>query len=110
MKLATLVATAFLALLVAQNANGLFLTSLALLPISTITSIGGLAGLKLTIAMKLLDMLGWFKVIRYEKGLQAGIESNKLPDRVVLHAEAKDIFPGPTISFQVAPVPYLIGG
>ncbi|XP_075725653.1 uncharacterized protein LOC142767576 [Rhipicephalus microplus] len=110
MKLATLVATAFLALLVAQNANGLFLTSLALLPISTITSIGGLAGLKLAIAMKLLDMLGWFKVIRYEKGLQAGIESNKLPDRVVLHAEAKDIFPGPTISFPVAPVPYLIGG
>ncbi|KAL1468269.1 hypothetical protein MTO96_041597 [Rhipicephalus appendiculatus] len=64
MKLSTLVATAFLALLVAQTTNGLFLTSLALLPISAITSIGGIAGIKLAIAMKLLDMLGWFKTRR----------------------------------------------
>ncbi|XP_075725655.1 uncharacterized protein LOC142767578 [Rhipicephalus microplus] len=110
MRLPTLVATTFLALLVAKTANGLFMTSLALLPISAITSIGGLAGLKLAIAMKLLDMLGWFKVGRYGVGIRAGIESNKLPDRVVLRAEPKDIFPGPTVSLPAAAVPHLIEG
>ncbi|KAL3252698.1 hypothetical protein MRX96_054846 [Rhipicephalus microplus] len=110
MRLPTLVATAFLALLVAKTANGLFMTSLVLLPISAITSIGGLAGLKLAIAMKLLDMLGWFKVGRYGVGIRAGIESNKLPDRVLLRAEPKDTFPSPTVSVPVAAVPYFIEG
>ena len=78
MRLSTLVAAVFLALLVAQTTDGLFLTSLAMLPISAITSIGGIAGLKLPMAMKILDMLGWFKVSRYGVGLRAGIESSKL--------------------------------
>ncbi|KAL3226856.1 hypothetical protein MRX96_048903 [Rhipicephalus microplus] len=110
MKLSTLVATAFLAFLVVQSANGMFLTSFALLPISAITSIGGIAGVKLAIAMKLLDRLGWFKVSRYGVGLRAGIESNKLPDRVVPRPDPKGFFSGPTISVPIAALPYLIGG
>ncbi|KAH7942736.1 uncharacterized protein LOC119399581 [Rhipicephalus sanguineus] len=109
MRLSTLVAAAFLALLVAQTTDG-FLTSLALLPISAITSIGGIAGLKLAMAMKILDMLGWFKVSRYGIGLRAGIESSKLPDRVVPRPKPQGIFSGPTISVPIAALPYFVGG
>ncbi|KAH6943809.1 hypothetical protein HPB50_027492 [Hyalomma asiaticum] len=110
MRLSSLVAVAFLALVVAHTAEGLFLTSLALLPLSAIASVGGIAGLKLALAMKVLDMLGWFSVSRYGVGLRAGIESSKLPDRVVPRPKPQGFFSGPTISIPIAAVPYFLGG
>lgn len=110
MKPSTLLTAAILALYVSGGADALFLTSLALLPITAITSLGGIAGLKLAIAMKILGMLGWWNVSRYGVGLRADIESNKLPDRLVPLPKPKSIFSGPTISVPIAALPYFIGG
>ncbi|KAH7981236.1 hypothetical protein HPB49_022486 [Dermacentor silvarum] len=63
--------TVFAAILVVgllQTTDSLFLSSLTLLPISAIVSLGGIGGLKLAIAMKILGMLGWWDVSRGTKG------------------------------------------
>ncbi|XP_077514399.1 uncharacterized protein LOC144125150 [Amblyomma americanum] len=101
---------AILVLTLPQEADSLFLSSLALLPVSAIVSLGGFVGLKLAIAMKILGMLGWFDVSRYGVGLRASIDDDKLPDRVVPLPKPRNIFPGPTISVPVAMLPYFIGG
>ncbi|XP_065287360.2 uncharacterized protein [Dermacentor albipictus] len=110
MKLSTLLTAAVLGLYVTGAADALFLTSLALLPITAITSLGGIAGLKLALAMTILGMLGWWNVSRYGVGLRAGIESSKLPDGLVPLPKPKSIFSGPTISIPIAALPYFLGG
>ncbi|KAL1428881.1 hypothetical protein MTO96_016636 [Rhipicephalus appendiculatus] len=92
------------------SADSLFLSSLALLPISAIVSLGGVGGLKLAIAMKILGMLGWWDVSRYGVGLRASVESNKLPERVVPLPKPQIVFSGPTIPVPIALLPHIIGG
>ncbi|KAH7981584.1 hypothetical protein HPB52_000014 [Rhipicephalus sanguineus] len=112
MKLSS-VSTAVVAILVIgvlPSADSMFLSSLALLPISAIVSLGGVGGLKLAIAMKILGMLGWWDVSRYGVGLRASVESNKLPERVVPLPKPQSVFSGPTIPVPIASLPYIIGG
>ncbi|KAH9362008.1 uncharacterized protein LOC144171555 [Haemaphysalis longicornis] len=101
---------AVLVLVSLEGADALFLSTLSLLPISAIVSLGGVGGLKLAIAMKILGMLGWWDVSRYGVGLRASIENNRLPERVVPLPKPQSIFSGPTISVPIALLPYFIGG
>lgn len=94
-----------------HEVGALFLTSLALLPITSIIGLGGLAALKLAIAMKLLGHLGWFNVSRYGVGLRTSIENDVLPNPVgPLPPKPQGFFHGPTIKIPVALLPYFIGG
>lgn len=99
-------------LLYYDSAEGLFLGTLALLPFSALASLGGLAGLKLAIAMKLLGHLGWWKVSRHGVGLRASIQNDKLPERFVPEPPKPHhgIFGGPTIRVPLALIPYFLGG
>ncbi|CAN7986000.1 unnamed protein product [Ixodes hexagonus] len=117
MRSTTLYAFAFVLLnviLPCHEAGAFFLTSLALLPLTSIIGLGGLAGLKLAIAMKILGHLGWWNVSRYGVGLRTSIENDKLPEPVgPLPAKPQGIFHGlhgPTIKIPVALLPYFLGG
>ncbi|KAH6946616.1 hypothetical protein HPB50_014207 [Hyalomma asiaticum] len=92
------------------SAESLFLTGLALLPISAIASLSGIGGLKLAVAMKILGMLGWWDVSRYGVGLRASVESNKLPARVVPFPKPQSLVSGPTIAVPIALLPHIIDG
>lgn len=93
-----------------HQAEGLFFTSLALLPFGALASLGGLAAIKVAIAMKLLGHLGWFKVSRYGVGLRASIDNQKFPERLVpAPPKSKGLFDGPSIKVPVNILPYVLG-
>ncbi|KAG0436207.1 hypothetical protein HPB47_018079 [Ixodes persulcatus] len=114
MRSITLYAFAFVLLnviLPCHEAGAFFLTSLALLPLTSIIGLGGLAGLKLAIAMKLLGHLGWWNVSRYGVGLRTSIENDKLPEPLgPMPPKPHGLFHGRTIKIPIALLPYFFGG
>ncbi|KAH7971648.1 hypothetical protein HPB52_001146 [Rhipicephalus sanguineus] len=90
------------------TADSLFLSSSALLPISAIVSLGGVGGLKLAIAMKLLGMLGWRDVGRHGVGLRTSLERNMLPDRAIPIPGPRRAFSGTEISVPNALLPHIV--
>ncbi|KAH7950562.1 hypothetical protein HPB51_028403 [Rhipicephalus microplus] len=103
------VLAALLVLGLPPSAHSMFLSSSALLPVSAIVSLGGVGGLKLAIAMKLLGMLGGLHVARYGVSLPTSLESDRLPDRMVpVPKPRKASSAGDEISEPIAFLPHIL--
>ncbi|KAL3230334.1 hypothetical protein MRX96_023390 [Rhipicephalus microplus] len=104
----TVVIAAILVIGAMPSADSMFLSSLALLPISAIVSLGGVGGLKLAITMKLLGLLGWWDISHYGVGLRASVENNKLHARVM--PKPQILFSGQVVPVPIALLPHVVGG
>ncbi|KAL1435161.1 hypothetical protein MTO96_011089 [Rhipicephalus appendiculatus] len=90
------------------SADSMFLSSSALLPISAIVSLGGVGGLKLAIAMKLLGMLGGWDFGRYGVGRPTSLESERLPNHVDPFPRPRSVFSNSEMSAPIALLPHVL--
>ncbi|XP_064482486.1 uncharacterized protein LOC135395176 [Ornithodoros turicata] len=105
MKTSFLIAAAFLILTCLLGVEAPLPSALG-----TVIALGGAAGIKLAVAMKILRYLGFFDISRYGVGLRASVENEALPETVVpAPLRSPGLGSGPTISVPVAVLPFLLG-